>query len=216
MSRPATSAALEGTRAALIAAGIHFFGSKGFAATSTRELAARANTNIASIAYHFGGKDGLRLACGEDFARRLTAVVAGAPPPAGTTAAAARLELHAVFTRMIQFLLGQSEAAGAAAFLLRELTENSPIIDLIYTAFMEPAHKRVCGLWGLACGQDPESAGVRLAVFSFVGQILYFRISSAIVTRRMGWGTMGQVQVDQIATTLLANLDAMLGVPGKV
>ena len=72
----------EGTRAALIAAGVALFGSKGFAATSTREIAARAKTNVASIAYHFGGKDGLRQACGAQFAQRLTAVLQQAPVPA--------------------------------------------------------------------------------------------------------------------------------------
>ena len=49
------------TRQALIAAGLHLFGHQGYAATSTRELAGRAQTNIASIAYHFGGKSGLHL-----------------------------------------------------------------------------------------------------------------------------------------------------------
>ena len=53
------------TRAALIAAGLRLFGEKGFDATSTRDIAAAANTNIASIAYHFGGKEGLRLACAQ-------------------------------------------------------------------------------------------------------------------------------------------------------
>ena len=49
----------SGTRADLIAAGLHLFGHDGFAATSTRALAARAGTNVASIAYHFGSKAGL-------------------------------------------------------------------------------------------------------------------------------------------------------------
>ena len=35
------------------------FGEKGFAATSIREIAALAGSNIASISYHFGGKEGL-------------------------------------------------------------------------------------------------------------------------------------------------------------
>ncbi len=56
---------VEQTRAALIHAALQLFGSKGFDATSTREIAALAKANIGSIAYHFGGKEGLRLAAAD-------------------------------------------------------------------------------------------------------------------------------------------------------
>ena len=56
-------------------AGIRLFGAKGFEATSTREIASAANANIASIAYHFGGKEGLRLACAEMVGQRIQGVV---------------------------------------------------------------------------------------------------------------------------------------------
>ena len=50
---PPSSADL--TRLALIRAALTLFGSKGFDGTSTRDIAALANANIGSIAYHFGG-----------------------------------------------------------------------------------------------------------------------------------------------------------------
>lgn len=206
----------EGTRAALIAAGVTLFGSKGFAATSTREIAARAKTNIASIAYHFGGKDGLRQACGAQFAQRLTAVLQQAPVPADLRPDEARALLHAGFARMIGFILGQAEAAEMVSFMLREVSENSPIVDQVYTGFMDGTHRSVCALWGLASGCAPESDAVRLSVFSFIGQILYFRIGNKIVARRMGWDALGQGEAAQITAVLLVHLDAMLGATGKV
>jgi AcrR family transcriptional regulator len=206
----------EGTRAALIAAGVTLFGSKGFAATSTREIAARAKTNVASIAYHFGGKEGLRQACGAQFAQRLTAVLQQAPVPADLRPDEARALLHAGFARMIGFILGQAEAAEMVSFMLREVSENSPIVDQVYAGFMEGTHRNVCVLWGLASGCAPESDAVRLSVFSFIGQILYFRIGNKIVARRMGWDALGQGEAAQITAVLLVHLDAMLGATGKV
>ena len=50
----------DGTRTAIVEAAMRGFAEKGFAATGTREIAAMADTNVASIAYHFGGKEGLR------------------------------------------------------------------------------------------------------------------------------------------------------------
>lgn len=219
MSEPARPTpdptASDGTRQALLDAALHLFGSKGFSATSTRELAALAKTNVASIAYHFGGKEGLRLACGEEFARRLAAVIATSPGETPSTPAAARNALRTILTRMTGFLLGQPQASDAAAFMLRELAEGSPTVDLVYDRFAEPAHIRLCALWAAATGAVAESEAVRLAVFSLIGQVLYFRIGARIVTRRMGWAALDQGAADQILRTVLSNLDAMIGFTGK-
>ncbi|RUU04606.1 TetR family transcriptional regulator, partial [Mesorhizobium sp. USDA-HM6] len=53
------------TRAALVQAALKLFGRRGFDGTSTREIAAEAEANIGSIAYHFGGKEGLRAAAAD-------------------------------------------------------------------------------------------------------------------------------------------------------
>lgn len=206
MTQPAPP---EGTRLALITAGLHLFGSKGFAATSTRELAAQAQTNVASIAYHFGGKDGLRLACAEEFARRFGAQVAGdAALP--STPDQARQALATVLTHMVQFVVGSAEAGALVPFMLREIAENGPGTDHIYNGLMEPTHRRFCALWAIATGQDADTETTKLAVFSMVGQVLYFRIGAAIIRRRMGWQAMQKPQVDAIVTQLLFNLDAVL------
>ena len=46
-------------RARLLHAAVHLFAEKGFANTSTRELATAAGVNIAAISYYFGDKAGL-------------------------------------------------------------------------------------------------------------------------------------------------------------
>ena len=54
------------------------FADKGYAATSVREIAALAGTNVASISYHFGGKEGLRAACSEHIVELMGGVLAAA------------------------------------------------------------------------------------------------------------------------------------------
>src|SRR5688572_31125939 len=49
-------------RQALIRAAVEVFGESGLEAATTREIAQRAQHNIAAIAYYFGGKEGLYLA----------------------------------------------------------------------------------------------------------------------------------------------------------
>ncbi|MDE3176333.1 MAG: TetR family transcriptional regulator, partial [Pseudomonadota bacterium] len=68
----------DATRAALLAAALQVFGDKGFEAASTRQIAAAAGVNIAMIAYHFGGKEGLRGACADHVAAVLSKIFASA------------------------------------------------------------------------------------------------------------------------------------------
>lgn len=202
-----TASRTEGTREALIAAGLHLFGHKGFGATTTREIAARAQANIAAIAYHFGGKDGLRMACGEHIAARLTGALAAASaaPPATPDAALERLE--AVIAAVLRFMV-QDEAEDIVAFMLREITEHGPVLDAIYGEVFAPRHRDLCRLWGLATGADPEAEETKLAVFAMIGQVAYFRIGRPVVLRRMGWDDMDGPRAERTAAILIRNLRA--------
>lgn len=205
-----SSPAPEGTRGALIEAGLRLFGRQGFAATSVRQLAQEADANIAAIAYHFGSKDGLRVACAEEFGRRMGAAMGAAQPPADLTPNDARTELRRIIRAMTAFLLGAQGASAVVPFMLRELAEDGPGIDAVYRGFAEPMHRRLCQLWGSATASDPESETVRLSVFALIGQLMYFRIGQPIVTRRMGWTGIGPTEIDKITNRLTSNLDALL------
>ena len=65
----------EQTRLALVRAGLRLFGQRGFDGTSTRQIAAAAKANIGSIAYHFGGKEGLRLAAADHIVETIRASI---------------------------------------------------------------------------------------------------------------------------------------------
>jgi len=210
MHTDSSPSAPEGTRLALIEAGLRLFGSQGFAATSTRELAAAAATNIGSIAYHFGGKEGLRLACAAEFARRI-GTVAAVPVPNGLTPEAARALMRAILGRIVGFFVAGAQAEHLVAFMLRELAENGPGVDVLYDRLVEPNHRRFCALWAAATGAEAESEAVRLAVFSMLGQVVYFRIGRSVVARRMGWAEIGPAEAERITDTLLVNFDALLG-----
>ncbi len=204
--------AAEGTREALIEAGLRLFGEKGFDATSTRDLAAAANANIGSIAYHFGGKDGLRSACAGAIVDRLSTIVLAAGnlsghPPAPDVAAD---RLETAIRTMVTFMIANPQAEPIAAFIQREMAQPSPALDRIYAELIEPTHKALCTLWAAATGRDPESAQTRIDVFAVLGQALYFRIGRPVVIRRMAWRTIGEAEASLILATVTANLRAQI------
>ena len=52
-------------RERLLSVAIERFGESGFEGASTRDIAQAADTAMSSITYHFGGKEGLYLACAD-------------------------------------------------------------------------------------------------------------------------------------------------------
>lgn len=209
---PASSA--EQTRLALVRAALHLFGSKGFEGTSTREIAAAASANIGSIAYHFGGKEGLRAACAEHIAQTMTTmsgqVLAAAPDPAKLTPEQAHTLLRTMIQTMTTFLVGRPESGAFVQFILRELAHPTAALDTIYNRMFAPMHQRLCQVWQAATGEKADADATKLTVFTLIGQIVYFRIGREPVRRRMGWTEFGPEQTAAIIAAATGNLDAML------
>jgi len=216
MARQPERPSADTTRQSLIEAAIDGFGRKGYEGTSTRTIAQAANTNIASIAYHFGGKEGLRRACAEFVVATIRSVAEAAlrredeAAFAGLDREAARERLAAGIETMARFILTNPRANLVVRFMLREMIQPSVALDIIYAGIIEPTHKRLCRLWAAATGGEPESEATRLAVFALFGQVLYFRIGREIVQRRMGWETLGKDEAGKVAALLKGNLEALL------
>ena len=204
----------EMTRMALVRAALKLFGRQGFAGTSTREIAAEAKANIGSIAYHFGGKEGLRLAVADHIADAMhtvagKAMVAPAPGEADTPEEAER-QLLAALERMVTFMVASPEAGDIVQFMLREMAEPSAALERIYEGVFAPTHERLCHIWERATGEPAQAERTKLAVFTMVGQVLYFRIGREVVVRRMGWTGIGAAEADQILGVARDNLKAVL------
>ena len=89
-------------------------------------------------------------------------------------------------------------------------SDAGEVVDEVYRTFIEPRHKAISRLWAMATGRDAEDAEVKLAIFALVGQVLYFRIASPFVVRRMSWSQVGQGETRQIAALVIENLRSMI------
>ncbi|MGN6552010.1 MAG: CerR family C-terminal domain-containing protein [Pararhizobium sp.] len=211
----ADAGASEGTRPALIRAALRFFGEKGFAATSTRALAAAAGTNVASLASHVGGKEGLRAACGEFIVETMGGMAASVLGTASArveelTPAEAEALLSALVERMVHFVVAEAAAGAIVAFILRELSQPTAAFERIFEGVFAPVHERLCALWARATGESAGAEQVRIVLFTLIGQILYFRIAAEPVRRRMGWSAFGDAEAAAVSAAVCANLRAMV------
>lgn len=195
------------TASNLIDAALHLFAHKGYDATSTRELAARAGTNVASIAYHFGGKAGLRTACARHVAETVSTVFTRLDPPDPMMPAImAQAQIETLVQGFVQLVVGTPGAQDMVTFVVRELADPGEVAGLIYTQLLEPRHIAICQLMASATGRDADDEDLKLAVFSTIGQIVYFRIARPFVQQRMGWGALDQPETQKITQTIIASL----------
>ncbi|RVD54257.1 DUF1956 domain-containing protein [Mesorhizobium sp. M2D.F.Ca.ET.185.01.1.1] len=204
----------EQTRAALVHAALKLFGRQGFDGTSTREIAAEAKANIGSIAYHFGGKEGLRAAAADHIVDTIQGIagqaLGGVQTAVPLTPEAARAQLFAALERMVGFVVASPQAGEIVQFVLRELSHPTAALDRIYAGVFEPTHRRLCQIWEQATGEPAESEATRLIVFTLIGQVIYFRIGREAVMRRMGWREIGNAEAAKVVTVTTGNLRAML------
>jgi TetR/AcrR family transcriptional regulator, regulator of cefoperazone and chloramphenicol sensitivity len=204
------------TRAALVESAIDLFGKRGYDAASIRDIAAGAGANIASIGYHFGGKEGLRLACARHAADFIGSVAASgfsglSPDRIGRLSPEEAESMICEFVAVVvRAMMTAPAAEKIVRFLLREIVGSSDAFDVIYSSVIEPTHRRLCSLWAAATGEDPEAQSVRLGVFAVMGQAVYFRIGQAVITRRMGWRSYGPLEAEAIAAEIVANLKSAL------
>lgn len=216
MQTPQNSSAADATRLALVMAALKLFGRQGFDGTSTREIATTANANIGSIAYHFGGKEGLRLAAADHVVSTIQAIASQALGNTGlalqqpVSAEEAEAQIDAAVERMVGFMLARPEAGEIVQFVLRELSTPTDALDRIYSGVFEPVHRRLCQLWAAATGEAAESERVRISVFMMIGQVVYFRIARAAVLRRMGWADIGPAEVGKVIGIARENVAAIV------
>jgi len=199
----------ESSRERLIAVAIDLFGRRGLDGTSTREIAKAAGVNIAGIAYHFGGKQQLYMACAEHIAQRLQAGIAlqaaqQAPDPD------ARQELKSTIDRLARLMLATPEIASFVRFILREHMDPSPALDILYAGVMEPMHSRLCRLWATVTGKPADTEETKLRVFALISQVFVFRMARAGALRRMGWDDVGSREFALILANVHENLDALI------
>lgn len=169
------------TRQRLLRAGGEVFARDGFRGATVRRIAQRAKANLAAIAYHFGGKEGLYLAVLE---QSFAVARAKYPPDMGVAAEAGPEErLRAFITAMLLWMLDKGKLSWHGKLMIRELADPSPVLDRVVEEAIRPLHDRLAGIVGELLAAEADSDAVRLTVMSILGQCLFYRNSQPVVSR---------------------------------
>jgi len=156
------------TRDRLLEEALRLFAQKGPDAVGTRELAGAAGTNIASIAFHFGGKEGLYSAVIEGVAGELAAIHHKALVAASeATGEDARTRACRVMAGLVTALLTSNRSQWMSLLLQREFIAPTPSFEKIYDRAIAPTLTAISRLVGEATGRDDRSLDNKVLAYAF-------------------------------------------------
>lgn len=197
----------ETTRAAIIAAGHRFFGAQGFNGATTRAIAEAAGVALPAIAYHFGGKEGLYLACAEDILSRyyaetgqlaLQALTALSEGPGEVVC---RDYLRRILKQLLRVFVQPDEGDYRADFVTRELRDRGPAFQRLYDGLWQPGvdlvARLVAGIGGRTVVADDQVDALML-----ISSLLAFNTGRDVTLRILA--------LDRFDADAFARLDAAI------
>ncbi|MCC2979214.1 CerR family C-terminal domain-containing protein [Sphingomonas sp. IC4-52] len=195
------------TRQRLIDAALALFGSNGFEATSTRDIAARTGVALPAIAYHFGGKEGLYRACAEhvveQYRERMRADAIKSDLTMPTTPAAARGALRRVMAILAAMLLDTTGNEGWLTFMIREMNGTGLAHELLYRDLWEPGLSLVAALVAATRGRGAAEEQDKLEALLLLSSFSAFSASRRVALDFGGWPSIDE----RLVTAMLARLD---------
>jgi len=210
----------EGTRQALIEAGMELFGEYGFKATSTRMLSQASGANVSAIPYYFVNKEGLYKAVVEYIAQRSTSYIGSAyeeiqkmRQKGVLTKAEARMALNKIIESMASMFVDSDEPKNWALIIMREQARPTDAFDIFYNSMMKNIHALTSTMIATCVGLKPESDEAKIRAHTLIGQILVFLSSREVILRQLGVKKFKKRHVSLIHQILWAHAEAVLKVP---
>jgi AcrR family transcriptional regulator len=203
------------TESRLINVAIDLFGRDGMEAVGTRAVAEAAGAQMSAITYHFGGKEGLYLACARHIAAEmrkrtsplLELALAACSDSGGP--AKARTAILAMLGGFVAVMM-DDDIAPTARFIVREQMNPTPAFAILFDEAMQPVLERMHQLLQRIAANRLTHDQVRIRTLALYGQVLAFRFARATLMRATGWQSVGAAEISGVREVVVAHANAIL------
>lgn len=197
------------TRQRLIEIALERFGAAGFQATTTREIALAAGVTLPVLAYHFGSKEGLYLACANEIVTRwrgqlepsASAIAAELP---ALTADTARTRLISLMIESVEALADGGGADQWMGFVQHETMDRGPAFDLLYREIWAPGVELVAALIARIGASDARMEAVLL-----LSSLTAFSLWRPLTLRHFRWSGLSDTAMARIRTALTRQVEGI-------
>jgi len=213
-TRP-TSDRGEATRQRLLEVAIRVFAARGFDGARTRDIAEAAKTNIVSIKYYFGSKQGLYDAAAVQVASRWAAHEEPLIQQARTSMSRPKIthrELVGILCTMqgdfLRLLLGNSLPDYYGRFV-SQASAGPPRAFRLLNRPLAPLRDTLAEAIARLTGESATSPDTRVRVLTMIGTCVYFRRDRSAVLHALKWKQIGAKEIEMIEKVIRANVQAM-------
>lgn len=167
------------TRQRIIQSAGPIFARKGFDRATVREICTLADTNVASINYHFGDKEALYVEVVKAaYRERLEAV----PVPEFPSSFTPEQKLGLFVRMLVRRMLGHDDQSWQAQLLMRETIEPTQACASIVEEFIRPQDERLLAILQEMLPANVSTVELHQLAFSVIGQCLHYRVARQFVS----------------------------------
>ena len=213
-TRPASDRG-EATRQRLLEVAVEAFAAHGFNGARTRDIAAAARTNLISISYYFGNKQGLYQAAALHVAARWAAhqepLVQQAKASMSRRGITHRELVDIVCTMLRDFLrvlLGDFLPDHYGKFVSQAASGPARAFFLINQGFA-PLRITLAEAIGRLTGESPTSPAAQVRAMAIIGACIVFRRDRSAVLHALKWKQIGAKELKVVEAGIRANIQAM-------
>ena len=202
----------DDTRARLVDEALLIFGTRGYTAATTRELAAAAGVTLPSVTYYFGGKEGLYIACAEAIVERFQHATAAAVGEAtatlggGLEADSARGHLKAIFRGLVSVFTGPRMDRDAS-FTREVLSSAGPAFDLLYGQLWQPGIELCAMLIEQASHGELTGTVARTRAIMMISSLVGFSSGREVLRRAIGPDALSDAVRAEVTAVLDEQID---------
>ena len=179
------------------------FAKNGFFGAKTRDIADRANINISSILYYFGGKKGMYAAALENivdtvktmsadvFSRYQIVVESGSPEEA-------RAFLKELMQRFLLLLCGENISKDMKTVFFSEYSRPTDDFSILYEGLILPVHRMMATLLAQASNGRIDIKDGYLYTFPLFSQMFVFASRQKTICSFMEWDGYGEAEKQKL------------------
>jgi AcrR family transcriptional regulator len=172
------------------------FAQHGFRSATIREICGRAGVNVAAVNYHFGGKKGLYIAALKHWQ---AVAFKKYPSDPGTKSLPAEKRLKDYIRSFIFRMLGEGRPSWYGKLWAHEFIEPTGALNIMIEDTIQPSFNLLKSIIREILGPGGSEENVSLCAASIIGQCLYFRNASPVVTILFQKNHFSRKEIGEIA-----------------
>jgi AcrR family transcriptional regulator len=201
MDHPKRDPNPDQTRERLLDEAERLFADLGFAAVTVRQITQAAQTNVAAVNYHFGGKENLYLEVfRQRWVPRARRIWARLEPLAARQDRTLEEVVRAIAEAMFMSFKDENERVRHSMLMMREVTKPSAAFEMVSAEATRPALGLVRRLLA-NCLPGVDDLRLSLYCLSIFFQVLHFNFARSLVAK-----VTGRLYDDQFLTLLVDHL----------